>query len=102
VGYLSKKVLAAEYAGSGNNKAAEEILDGMLKDPQCQLPRADLSLQLARVLVAQGKRAEAIKLLREATSQGASFSVFQQQLMLELDKLQKVPVAGSETQGIRP
>ncbi|MBP1610534.1 MAG: hypothetical protein H6Q04_2769, partial [Acidobacteria bacterium] len=102
VGYLSKKVLATEYAASGNNKAAEEILDGMLKDPQCNLPREDLSLQLARVLVAQGKRAEAIKLLREATSQGASFSVFQQQLMLELDKLQKVPVAGSETQGIRP
>jgi predicted negative regulator of RcsB-dependent stress response len=102
VGYLSKKVLATEYAGSGNNKAAEEILDGMLKDPQCQLPREDLSLQLARVLDAQGKRAEAIKLLREATAQGASFSVFQQQLMLELDKLQKVSVAGSETQGIRP
>jgi hypothetical protein len=35
-------------------------------------------------------------------SQGASFSVFQQQLMLELDKLQKMPVAGSETQVIRP
>jgi predicted negative regulator of RcsB-dependent stress response len=102
VGYLSKKVLATEYAGSGNNKAAEEILDGMLKDPQCQLPREDLSLQLARVFVAQGKRAEAIKLLREATSKGASFSVFQQQLMLELDKLQKMSVAGSETQGIRP
>jgi len=61
-----------------------------------------LSLQLARVLDAQGKRAEAIKLLREAMSQGASFSVFQQQLMLELDKLQKMPVAGSETQVIHP
>ena len=56
VGYLAKKVLAQYYAGSGNNKAAGEILDGMLKDPQCQLPREDLSIQLARVLVAQGKR----------------------------------------------
>ena len=71
MGYLSKKVLATEYAESGNNKAAGEILDSMLKDPKCQLPKEDLSLQLSRVLVAQGKRAEAIKLLREATLTGS-------------------------------
>ena len=102
VGYLAKKVLATYYAGSGNSKAAAEIFDGMLKDPQCQLPREDLSLQMARVLVAQGKRDQAIKLLRDASAQGPAFSMFKQQLVLELDKLQKSPITASDTQGVRP
>jgi predicted negative regulator of RcsB-dependent stress response len=99
---LAKKVLATYYAGSGNNKAAGAILDGMLKDPQCQLPREDLSIQLARVLVAQGKRDQAVKLLKDASSQGPAFSVFKQQLVLELDKLQKIPVTASEPQAEHP
>jgi predicted negative regulator of RcsB-dependent stress response len=102
VGYLAKKSLAAYYAGSGNNKAAGEILDGLIKDPQCQLPRDELRLQLARALAAQGKRDAAVKLLREAGSEGATFSTYKQQMMTELDKLQKMPVTTSQPQGVRP
>ena len=94
LGFLAKKVLATEYFDSGNLKSAAEILDALIKDPQCQLPKGDLSLQLSRVLVAQGKRDEAIKVLRDASSQGAAFGAQQQQLATELDKLQKMPVAG--------
>lgn len=89
VGFLAKKVLANDYAGSGNYKGATDILDGMIKDPQCDLPKEDLQLDLSRVLVAQGKREEAIKLLREAGTQGPEFSALRQRLMTELDKLQK-------------
>lgn len=102
VGYLAKKVLADHYAGSGNNKAAEDILNGMLKDPKCQLPGDDLSMQLARVLAAQGKRDAAVKVLKDASSQGPSFSMFRQQLMTELDKLQKAPAAGTQPPTARP
>ena len=96
MGYLAKKVLATYYAGSGNHKAAETLFDGMIKDPQCPLPKEELSIQLSRVMVAQGKREAAIKLLRDAESQGAAFSVYKQQLMTELDKLQKAPVTASQ------
>jgi predicted negative regulator of RcsB-dependent stress response len=102
VGFLAKRVLAAHYADSGNNKGAAEILDGMLKDSRCQLPREELSVQLAKVMVAQGKRDEAIKLLRDASSQGPEFSVFKQQLMTELDKLQKMPATASQPTADRP
>jgi len=96
VGYLAKRVLATYYAGSGNYKAAGEILDGILKDPKCQLPREELVLQQARVLVAQGKNDAAVRLLREADSQGPAFSAFKQQLVTELDKLQKTPASTSQ------
>jgi len=102
LGFLAKKVLATEYFASGNHKGAREILDSLIKDPQCQLPKGDLSLQLSRVLVAEGKRDEAMKVLRDASSQGAAFSALQQQLATELDKLQKSPVAGSNPQPARP
>jgi predicted negative regulator of RcsB-dependent stress response len=102
LGYLAKKILATEYAKTGNYKGARDILDSMIKDPQCQLPKEDLSLQLSRVLVSQGKRDEAIKVLRDASSQGAAFSAYQQQLTTELDKLQKTPVADSNPQQARP
>jgi tetratricopeptide (TPR) repeat protein len=94
LGFLAKRVLATEYFNSGNHKGSREILESLLRDPLCQLPKADLSLQLSRVLVAQGKRDEAIKVLRDAGSQGAAFSALQQQLTTELDKLQKAPIAG--------
>jgi tetratricopeptide (TPR) repeat protein len=90
---LAKKALAVEYYNSGNLKGAKEILDALIKDPSHQLPEGDLKLQLSRVLVAQGKRNEAIKVLREASSQGAAFGALQQQLAMELDKLQKTPDA---------
>ena len=38
VGYLAKKVLANYYVESGEAAKGEEILQGMLKDPQCDLP----------------------------------------------------------------
>jgi predicted negative regulator of RcsB-dependent stress response len=102
LGYLAKRILATEYLNSGNHKGAREILDSLIKDPKCQLPKEDLSLQLSKALVAQGKRDEAIKVLRDASSQGAAFSVYQQQVTAELAKLQKTPVAGSNPQPARP
>jgi predicted negative regulator of RcsB-dependent stress response len=103
VGYLAKKVLATNHLNSGNYRGAREILDGMIKDPQCDLPREDLIVQLSRVLVAEGKRDEAIKILREAVSQGsAAFNRLGQQLAAELDRLQKAPKAGTQPQRPNP
>jgi hypothetical protein len=67
----------------------------MIKDPQCNLPKEDLAIQLSRALVALGKRDEAVKVLKESSSQGPAFSVLKQQLTAELDKLQKAPQPGS-------
>ncbi len=89
LGYLAKKVLARDEASTGNYKGAKEILDGMIKDPQCSIPKEDLSIELSRVLVAQGKRDEAIKVLRDASSQGVAMSALKQQVAAELDKIQK-------------
>jgi predicted negative regulator of RcsB-dependent stress response len=91
IGFLAKKVLATEYINSGNHRGARETLEGMIRDPQCDLPKEDLNIDLSRVLVAQGKRDEAIKVLREAGAQGPQFSLLKQRLMVELDKLQKAP-----------
>jgi predicted negative regulator of RcsB-dependent stress response len=91
LGFLAKKVLAGDYVGSGNYNGAKEILEGMIRDPQCDLPKEDLQIDLSRVLVAQGKRDAAIKILREAGTQGPQFSLPKQRLMMELDKLQKAP-----------
>ncbi len=102
VGYLAKKVLAAESMGAGNYKRAEEILQGMLKDPRCNLPRQELSLQLSEALVALGKRDEAIKVLKDASAQGPAFGVFKQKLTAELDKLEKVSKTGSASAAQRP
>ena len=96
VGFLAKKVLAADYIGSGNYKRAVEMLEGMIRDPQCDLPKEDLTLDLSRALVGQGKRDEAIKVLREASAQGSQLSPLKQRLMTELDKLQKTPLTGSQ------
>jgi predicted negative regulator of RcsB-dependent stress response len=96
VGYLAKKVLATEYINTGNYRGAREILEAMIRDPQCDLPKEDLNLDLSKALVAQGKREEAIKVLREAGAQGQQFGLLKQRLMTELDKLQKMPQAGSQ------
>jgi predicted negative regulator of RcsB-dependent stress response len=96
VGNLAKRALASNYLDSGNFKAARESLEGMLKDGQCDLPKEDLSIQLSRVLVAQGKRDEAIKVLREATPKEPSFGPLEQQVAMELDKLQKAAKVGAE------
>jgi predicted negative regulator of RcsB-dependent stress response len=102
LGFLAKRALAVEYGSSGNHKAAADLLTSMIKDPQCQLPGEELSIQLAKVLDAQGKRSEAIKVLREANAQGPAFSSYKQQLTMELDKLQKTPADGPEAQASRP
>ena len=102
VGYLAKNVLATEYANSGNIKGASEILYSMIKDPQCQLPKEEMTIQLSRDLVAQGKRDEAIKILREASAQGPAFDTLKQQVAMELDKLLKAPAASPGQQPVRP
>jgi predicted negative regulator of RcsB-dependent stress response len=102
VGYLARRVLATESASSGNYKGAREMLEGMIKDPQYNLPKEDLSIQLSRVLVAMGKRDEAVKVLREASAQGPAFSALKQQLTTELDKLQKANQTGSEPSPAKP
>jgi predicted negative regulator of RcsB-dependent stress response len=91
IGNLSKKVLARIEAISGNNTRSKEILEGMIKDQQCSLPKQDISIQLSQVLVAMDKRDEAIKVLRNASSQGTAFGMLQQQVTAELEKIQKGP-----------
>ena len=102
VSYLAKKVLATEYSNSGNYRGAQGILEGMIKDPRCDLQKEDLSMQLSQVLVAQGKRDQAISVLREVSSQGPVFSIFRQKLVAELERLQKAPKAGSQSQPAHP
>jgi predicted negative regulator of RcsB-dependent stress response len=89
ISYLAKKVLAREESASKNYKQAADILAGMIKDPQCSIPKEDLSIELSHVLIAQGKRSEAIKVLSDANTQGPSFSRLKQMVGSELDKLQK-------------
>ena len=94
VGYLAKKVLARHYLDTGNFKVAQEILDGMIQDPQCQLPKEDLKMDLARVYSAQGKRDEALKILRQARDE-AGKSMLQSMLTQELNRMEEG--AGNQT-----
>lgn len=75
VGYLGKRVLARYYLESGNSKGARELLEGMIKDPQCELPKEELKLLLARAFLALGNREEAIKTLRQAMDDAAKSSL---------------------------
>ena len=100
--YLAKKLLATYYMGTGDYKQAQEILDGMMKDPQCPLPKEDLKLESAKIMVAQGKRDEAIKLLREARMESGR-SMLQGLLIQELNKLEGssvVPAVPTATKGV--
>lgn len=90
--YLAKKVLAKYYLNAGNYKASQELLDGMIRDPQCDLPKEDLNLDLARVYQAQGKRDEALKILRK-TRDDAAKGGFQSEVQQELSKLEGGPSA---------
>jgi predicted negative regulator of RcsB-dependent stress response len=85
--YLAKKVLAKHYLDSGNLKGAKEILNGMIQDPQCELPREELKLDLARIYEAEGKRDEAIKLLKQ-TREEAGRSTLQGLLVSELNRME--------------
>jgi predicted negative regulator of RcsB-dependent stress response len=101
LGFLAKKAIAMNDVNSGNNKEAQQLLSGIIKDPQCDLRKEDLTIQLSRVLVAQGNREEAIKVLREASAQNP-FGKFKPQLTSELEKLQKSPKSGTEAQPAHP
>ena len=94
VGFLAKKVLADHYADSGNARGAEDLLRSMIKDAKCDLPKEDLGMQLAGILAAGGKKDEAIRVLREVSESSPVFGVYNQQLLAEIEKLQKdVPAA---------
>jgi predicted negative regulator of RcsB-dependent stress response len=87
VAYLAKKVLARTYIDSGNYKGGQALLEGMIKDPQCDLPREDMKVELSRALIGQGKRDDALKLLREARDE-AGRSMLQSMIVQELTRLE--------------
>ena len=100
VGFLAKKALADYYADSGNVRGAEDLLRGMIKDSRCDLPKEELGMQLAEILVADGKKDEAIRVLREASEASPIFGIYNQQLLAEIEKLQKdVPEANVPEMG---
>lgn len=90
VASLAKVALATHYAETGNNQQAQGILEGLLKDPQGQVPKQAVSIQLARVLTAEGKRDEAIKILRDAKDLDPE-SALNGQLSAELNRLEGGP-----------
>lgn len=102
VGCLAGKVLATEAFNAQNYRRAAEILEPMIKDSKCGLPIEDLSIQLSRALDAQGRRDDALRVLREASSQGTAFSALKQQVAVELDRLQKAPKTGSAPSPVQP
>ncbi|MCL2877280.1 MAG: hypothetical protein FWF13_00705 [Acidobacteria bacterium] len=89
VGFLAKKALADFHADSGNVKGAEDLLRGMIKDAKCNLPKEDLGIQLAGILAADGKNDEAVRVLREVSETSPIFGAYNQQLLAEIEKLQK-------------
>jgi predicted negative regulator of RcsB-dependent stress response len=101
VGFLAKKVLARVYADSGENERAGELLSGMLNDPQCDLPKDEISIQLSRVLVDQGRHDEAVKVLEDASGQGLAFGIFRERLVMELERIQSTRSAGT-VQSVQP
>jgi hypothetical protein len=70
----------------------------MIKDPQCDLPREDLRVELARALVAQGKRDEALKVLRDTGDAGRG--LLQSMVARELTRIEGTP--GAKTAPARP
>jgi predicted negative regulator of RcsB-dependent stress response len=90
VGYLAKKVLATYYVETGDAKKGQEMLQAMLKDTQCTLPKEDLQVDLSRAYMAQGKRAEAIKVLQEA-QEGGGGGMLQSLVFQEMNRIQGNP-----------
>lgn len=95
VGYLAKKVLANYYVEIGDSKKGVEILQAMLSDPQSDLPKQDLRIDLSRAYMAQGNRAEALKVLQQAQEEGSGGSL-QSLVFQELNRLQSS--SGNERQ----
>ncbi len=96
VAFLAQRVLANTHYQAGNYQGAQEILGRMVRDPKCDLPREELSLELARALEAQGRRDEAVKALREADEQSAAFGPYKQKLIAEIERLGKEPSSARE------
>jgi FimV-like protein len=95
IGYLAKKVLATYYMESGNMKEAVNILEGMIRDPQCELPKDILRMDLAKAYLASGKREEAQKLLKEAREESKP-SILSSMMIREMERLEKTaPVSAS-------
>jgi predicted negative regulator of RcsB-dependent stress response len=94
VGYLAKQVLAAVYLDSGNPKEGISILEGMIKDPQCELPKEMLRLDLAKAYLASGNRAEAGKVLQQAKEESKP-SMLNSMVVTELEQLEKSPATGT-------
>ena len=89
VGYLARKALADLLLKSGNPKGAQELLESMVGDPQCELPKEDVTMRLAQVYAAEGKRDQALKTLREARDQAqANKSMLAGQISQELTKFE--------------
>ena len=94
VGYLAKQVLARVYLDSGNPKETISILEGMIKDPQCELPKELLRLDLAKAYLGSGNRAEAGKVLQQA-KEDSKPSMLNSMVVTELEQLEKSTGAGS-------
>jgi predicted negative regulator of RcsB-dependent stress response len=87
VGYLARKVLAKQQLESGNAKAAQELLEGMIQDPQCDLPKEELRLELGKAYASEGKRDQALKVLRQARDE-SSRSLLLGAISREISKLE--------------
>jgi FimV-like protein len=59
----------------------------MLKDTRCDLPKEDLQVDLSRAYMAQGKRAEALKVLQEAQESGSG-GMLQSAVFQEMNRIQ--------------
>lgn len=100
IGFLAKRSLANHCLERGDFKGAQGILENLIQDAQCDLPKEDMKADLAHALNAQGKRDEAVKLLKEAKDQ-AGPGTLTSRLVDELNKIQQgsepVPQAGQTT-----
>ncbi len=88
LGFLAQNALATHYLDSESFYEAGRILQLMIEDPQCDLPKDDLSLKLSRALVAQDRQDEAIAILTDASSQDVP-GPYRQQVVEELQRLNR-------------
>ena len=87
LGYLAGNVLAQIYEENGKHEEAIKILEGMIQDTAYELPKEELSLQMARNLKEEGKYEEAINVLQEGAAQGSSLSPLRDRLTAELERI---------------
>jgi len=88
LGYLAKKVLATYYMESGNQTEASTILEGMIRDPQCELPKEALRVELVRAYLGAGNLDQARKTLKEAR-EDTSGGMLTSMLTQEFERLEK-------------